>query len=76
MRTWAEPAIFKYAMFFNEYSFSIISNLFDKSYALSSGVARNFNRGGGIISTFFPAFFFFFFLSRTKLKLIEKQERY
>ena len=35
-----------------------------------SGVARNFKRGGGIISTFFQAYFF----GRTNFKLIKKQE--
>ena len=39
-----------------------------------SGVSRNFKGGGDIISTFFQVYFFFFF-GRTKLKLIEKQEK-
>ena len=40
--------------------------------SLISGVAENFERRGGIISTFFPAYFFF---SRTHLKLIDKQRK-
>ena len=40
------------------------------TYAVASGAARNFKRGG-IISTFFQAYFF----GRTNLKLVEKQLR-
>ena len=38
-----------------------------------SGEARNFKRGGSIISTSFQAFFLFF--GRINLQMIEKQER-
>ena len=41
-------------------NFFVVSNLFDsdKPYALSSGEARNFKKGGSIISTFLGVFFF------------------
>ena len=37
-----------------------------------SGVARNFKRGGGIISTFFQAYFF----GRTNLKSVKKPRKF
>ena len=41
--------------------------------SLRIGVARNFEGGGGIISTLFSNVFFFF--GKTNLKLIETQKR-